>query len=53
MNTTLGDILTAGILKDPEDAGRLIADGIVQTKARMNAAKSSSAPKPEQVKKSK
>ena len=43
MNTTLGDILVAGILKDPEDAGRLIADGIVQTKARINAAKSPSA----------
>ena len=43
MNTTLGDILVAGILKDPEDAGRLIADGIVQTKARIDAAKSPSA----------
>ena len=43
MNTTLGDILAAGILKDPEDAGRLIADGIAQTKARIDAAKSPSA----------
>ena len=43
MNTTLGDILVAGILKDPEDAGRLIADGIAQTKARIDAAKSPSA----------
>ena len=43
MNTTLGDILAAGILKDPEDAGRLIADGIVQTKAQIDAAKSLSA----------
>ncbi|MGC1410197.1 MAG: plasma-membrane proton-efflux P-type ATPase [Acetobacteraceae bacterium] len=43
MNTTLGDILVAGILKDPEDAGRIIADGIVQTKARIDAAKSPSA----------
>jgi hypothetical protein len=40
MNTTLGDILVAGILKDPEDAGRIIADGIVQTKVRIDAAKS-------------
>ena len=39
----LGDILVAGILKDPEDAGRIIADGIVQTKARIDAAKSPSA----------
>jgi H+-transporting ATPase len=46
MNTTLGDILVAGILKDPEDAGRIIADGIVPTKARIDAAKSPSA-KPE------
>jgi H+-transporting ATPase len=43
MNTTLGDILVAGILKDPEDAGRIIADGIAQTKARIDAAKSPSA----------
>jgi H+-transporting ATPase len=42
MNTTLGDILVAGILKDPEDAGRIIADGIAQTKARIDAAKSPS-----------
>ena len=47
MNTTLGDILVAGILKDPEDAGRIIADGIAQTKARIDAAKSPSVPKPE------
>jgi H+-transporting ATPase len=46
MNTTLGDILVAGILRDPEDAGRLIADGIAQTKARIDAVKSPSA-KPE------
>ena len=43
MNTTLGDILVAGILQDPEDAGRIIADGIAQTKARIDAAKSPSA----------
>ena len=43
MNTTLGDILVAGILKDPEDTGRIIADGIAQTQARIDAAKSRSA----------
>jgi len=32
----------AGLLTDPEDAGRVIADGIVQTKARIEAEKASS-----------
>ena len=39
LNTTFGDILMAGLLKDPEDAGRLIAQGIIQTEARIAAAK--------------
>jgi len=41
-NTTLGELLVAGLLTDPEDAGRVIADGIVQTKARIEAEKASS-----------
>jgi H+-transporting ATPase len=43
MNTTIGDILVAGILKDPKDAGRIIADGIAQTRVRIDAATSPSA----------
>jgi len=38
LNTPLGDVLVAGLLKDPEDAGRLIAQGIMQTEARISAA---------------
>jgi H+-transporting ATPase len=48
LNTTLGEILMAGLVKDPEDAGRLIAQGIVQTKACMAAAKAPEAePEPD------
>ena len=39
LNTTFGEILVAGLGKDPEDAGRLIAQGIIQTEARIAAAK--------------
>ena len=38
----------AGLVKDPEDAGRLIAQGIVQTKARRAAAEAPEAePEPD------
>ena len=40
----------AGLVKDPEDAGRLIAQGIIQTEARIAAAKAPEAetePEPE------
>ena len=37
-NTTVGELLVAGLSKDPNDAGRVIADGIVQTKARIETA---------------
>ena len=30
LNTSLGDLLVAGLVKDPEDAGRIIAAAIVQ-----------------------
>jgi hypothetical protein len=39
MNTTLGELLVAGVLKYPEDAGQILEDGIVQTKAQIEAAK--------------
>jgi len=39
LNTTFGDVLVAGLLKDPEDAGRLIAQGIVEIEARIASAK--------------
>ena len=39
LNTTLGEILVAGLVKDPEDAGRLIAQGIMQTEAHIAAVK--------------
>jgi H+-transporting ATPase len=39
LNTTFGEILVAGLVKDPEDAGRLIAQGIIQTEARIAGAK--------------
>jgi H+-transporting ATPase len=39
MNTTLGELLVAGALKHPEDAGQILADGLVQTKAHIEAGK--------------
>ena len=39
MNTTLGDILLAGILKDPANAGRIIAEAITHAEAPVEAAK--------------
>jgi len=50
LNTTLGEILVAGLVKDTEDAGRLIAQGIIQTEARIAAVKApeaEAAPEPE------
>jgi H+-transporting ATPase len=38
-NTTLGELLVAGLPEDPKDAGRVIAEGIVQTKARIDVGK--------------
>jgi H+-transporting ATPase len=38
-NTPLGELLVAGLRKNPEDAGRILADGIAATEARIAAAK--------------
>jgi hypothetical protein len=37
MNTTLGDVLLAGILKDSESAGRIIAEAITDADAPVAA----------------
>ena len=50
LSTSLGDLLVAGLLKDPEDAGRLIAASINQAKPGVTTAKPSetdAAPKPQ------
>jgi len=39
LNTSLGDLLLAGLVKDPEDAGRIIAAAITQAEAPIAAAK--------------
>jgi H+-transporting ATPase len=39
LNTSLGDLLLAGLLKDPEDAGRVIAAALSQAKAGIIAPK--------------
>ena len=39
MNTTLGDVLLAGILKDPDSAGRIIAEAIAHAETPVAAAK--------------
>jgi H+-transporting ATPase len=39
LNTSLGDLLLAGLVKDPEDAGRMIAAAITQAEAPIAAAK--------------
>ena len=39
LNTSLGDLLVAGLVKDPEDAGRIIAAAITQAEARVAAPK--------------
>ena len=40
LNTSLGDLLVAGLIKDPEDAGRIIAAALTQAKASGATAKS-------------
>ena len=39
LNTSLGDLLVAGLVKDPEDAGRVIAAAITEAEARVAAPK--------------
>jgi H+-transporting ATPase len=39
MNTTLGDVLLAGVLKDPQGAGRIIAEAITDAETAIAAAK--------------
>jgi H+-transporting ATPase len=39
LNTSLGDLLVAGLVKDPEDAGRIIAAAVSQAKTSITAAK--------------
>jgi len=39
LNTSLGDLLVAGLVKDPEDAGRIIAAAITQAEAPVAAPK--------------
>jgi H+-transporting ATPase len=43
LNTTLGDVLLAGVLKHPEDAGHIIAEAIVEAEAAIGAGKVSQA----------
>ena len=50
LNTSLGDLLVAGLVKDPEDAGRIIAAAITQAGAPIALAKArqlQAEPKPE------
>jgi hypothetical protein len=37
LNTTLGDLLLAGVLKHPENAGHIIADAITEAEAAVGA----------------
>ena len=39
MNTTLGDVLLAGLAKDPESVGRIVAQAINQAETPIAAAK--------------
>src|SRR5208283_4378928 len=39
LDRSLGDLLLAGLVKDPEDAGRMIAAAITQAEAPIAAAK--------------
>ena len=39
MNTTLGDVLLAGLAKDPESVGRIVAQAINQAETPIVAAK--------------
>ena len=48
MNTTLGDVLLAGLAKDPESVGRIVAQAINQAETPIAAAKPPEAePEPE------
>jgi len=47
LNKTLGDILVAGMTKDPEDAGRLIAAAIAKTDAAPKAPEAGAETKPQ------
>ena len=50
LNTSLGDLLLAGLVRDPEDAGRIIAAAITQAEAPVATAKApetKAEPKPE------
>ena len=48
MNTTLGDVLLAGLAKDPEIVGRIVAQAINQAETPIAAAKPPEAePEPE------
>ena len=48
MNTTLGDVLLAGLAKDPENVGRIVAQAINQAETPIVAAKALEAePEPE------
>ena len=39
LNTSLGDLLAAGLVEDPEDAGRIIAAAVGQARASITDAK--------------
>ena len=39
LNTSLGDLLVSGLVKDPEDGGRIIAAAVSQAKASITAPK--------------
>jgi H+-transporting ATPase len=48
MNTTLGDVLLAGLAKDPESVGRIVAAAITQAEASIAATKAPEAePQPD------
>jgi len=48
LNTSLGDLLVAGLIKDPEDAGRIIAAAITQAGGSIAPVKApDAAPQPE------
>ena len=47
LNTSLGDLLVAGLVKDPEDAGRVIAAAITQAEAPTSAAAKAPEPRAE------
>ena len=44
MNTTIGDVLLAGVLKDPEAAGQIVAEAISKAEGTLADAKAPQAP---------